>query len=108
MDYCGVLEPKYHVEFGPELFKSVPSALGNRFEIILQCKSSFGDHFPLYKFQIWICVFTSSVKFRHLLINLGLGPPLKCSPGHDSMEDFSIIKSYRLKSRVTGLEHSKS
>ena len=36
----------------------------------------------------------SEVISRHLLINLGLGPPLKCAPGHDSMEDSTFIKSY--------------
>ena len=42
----------------------------------------------------------SDVISQHLLINLGLGPLLKCAPGHDSMEDFSIIKNYWLKSGV--------
>ena len=31
---------------------------------------------------------------QHLLINLDLGPTLKCAPGHDGMEDSNIIKSY--------------
>ena len=36
----------------------------------------------------------SEVISQHLLINLDLGPALKCAPGHDSIEDSSIIKSY--------------
>ena len=36
----------------------------------------------------------SEVISQHLLINPGLGPPLKCAPGHDSVEDSSIIESY--------------
>ena len=28
------------------------------------------------------------------------GPASTCAPGHESMEDFSIIRSYRLKSGV--------
>ena len=36
----------------------------------------------------------SEVISQHLLINLDLGPTLKCAPGHDSIEDSSIIKSY--------------
>ena len=27
-------------------------------------------------------------KSQHLVINPGQGPPLKCAPGHGSMEDF--------------------
>ena len=41
-----------------------------------------------YKFE------NSEVISQHLLINLGLGPLLKCAPGHESMEDSNIIKSY--------------
>ena len=36
----------------------------------------------------------SEVISQHILINLDLGPTLKCAPGHDSIEDSSIIKSY--------------
>ena len=39
---------------------------------------------------------------QHLLINLDLGPTLKCAPGHDSIKDSTIIKSYWLK---VGLVH---
>ena len=40
------------------------------------------------------------LKSQHLVINLDQGPHLKCAPGHDSIEDSSIIKSYCLKSGV--------
>ena len=36
----------------------------------------------------------SNFKSQRLVINPGQGPPLKCAPGHESMEDFNIIKSY--------------
>ena len=39
-------------------------------------------------------------KSRHLVINPGQGPALKCAPGHDSIKDAIIIKSYRLKRGV--------
>ena len=31
---------------------------------------------------------------QHLLINIDMGPTSKCAPGHDSIEDSSMIKSY--------------
>ena len=43
-------------------------------------------------------------KSQHLVINPGQGPALKCAPGHDSIEDSSIIKSYCLKSGVMDSE----
>ena len=46
----------------------------------------------------------SNFKSHHLVINPDLGPPSKCDPGHDSIEDSSIIKSYWLK---VGLVHSE-
>ena len=36
-------------------------------------------------------------KSQHLVTNPGQGPALKCSPGHDSIKDSSMIKSYCLK-----------
>ena len=33
-------------------------------------------------------------KSQHLVMNPAQGPHLKCAPGHKSMEDSSIIKSY--------------
>ena len=36
-------------------------------------------------------------KSHHLVINPDPGPVLKCAPGHDSIKDSSIIKSYWLK-----------
>ena len=39
------------------------------------------------------CYVEISVRSRNLLIKFGLGPVLKCSPGHDSMFDFIIVKS---------------
>ena len=42
----------------------------------------------------------SEVLSQHLLINLDLGPRLKCAPDHDSMNASIIIKSYNLKSGV--------
>ena len=39
-------------------------------------------------------------KSQHLGMNPGQGPALKCAPGHDSIKDSSIIKSYCLKSGV--------
>ena len=50
----------------------------------------------------------SEVISQHLLINLGLGPPLKCAPGHDSMEDSNIIKSYCPKSGVMDEQNLES
>ena len=46
-------------------------------------------------------------KSQHLVMNPGQGPTLQCAPGHKSMEDFSIIKSYWLKSGVTDSEEFK-
>ena len=39
-------------------------------------------------------------KSQHLVMNPGQGPALKCAPGHDSIKDSSIIKSYCLKRGV--------
>ena len=39
-------------------------------------------------------------KSQHLVMNPGQGPCLKCAPGHDSIKDSSIIKSYCLKRGV--------
>ena len=39
-------------------------------------------------------------KYQHLVMNPGQGPALKCAPGHDSIKDSSIVKSYCLKSGV--------
>ena len=36
-------------------------------------------------------------KSHHLVINPDPGPALKCAPGHDSIKDSSMIKSYWLK-----------
>ena len=49
----------------------------------------------------------SEVISQHLLINLDLGPSLKCAPGHESIEDFSIIKSYWLKIGVVDFQKSE-
>ena len=43
-------------------------------------------------------------KSHHLVINPDPGPVLKCAPGHNSIKDLSIIKSYWLK---VGLVHSE-
>ena len=42
---------------------------------------------------------------RHLETNPGQGPVLKCAPGHKSMEDFNIIKSYWPKSGVVQIQN---
>ena len=39
-------------------------------------------------------------KSQHLATNPSPGPSLKCAPGHESIEDSIIIKSYWLKSGV--------
>ena len=44
---------------------------------------------------------------QHLLVNIDLGPTLKCAPGQDSIEDSSIIKSYWVKSGVMNSEKMK-
>ena len=44
-------------------------------------------------------------KSQHLVMNPGQGPALKCAPGHDSMKDSSIIKSYCLKRGVMDKQH---
>ena len=46
--------------------------------------------------KFWIL----KLKSQHLVINLDLGPTLKCAPDHDSMNASIIIKSYSLKSGV--------
>ena len=45
------------------------------------------------------------MRSRHLLINPGLGPVLKCAPGLGSMEDFSIIQSYWPKTGVVDFQN---
>ena len=49
----------------------------------------------------------SNFKSQHLVINPGQGPPLKCAPGHESIEDFNIIKSYWLKSGVVQFQNRR-
>ena len=44
-------------------------------------------------------------KSQNLVINPDQGPALKCAPGHESIKDSSIIKSYRLKIRVMDIQH---
>ena len=54
--------------------------------------------------MIWNLHFTiivlPEVISQHILKNQGPGPPSKCAPGYDSVDDCSIIKSYWLKSGV--------
>ena len=73
--------------------------LGSFFYVKVYLFNIFFNLKPIF-YKIWV----SEVISQHLLINLDLGPTLKCAPGHDSIEDSSIIKSYWLKSRVVGLE----
>ena len=47
-------------------------------------------------------------KSQHLVINPDQGPPLKCAPGHDSIKDASIIKSYCPKSGVMDKQNIKT
>ena len=47
-------------------------------------------------------------RFQHLVINLDQGPHLKCAPGHDSIKDSNIIKSYWLKNGVVESNKLKS
>ena len=89
----GVLEAKYHIEIAPERLRHAPRILGHGFGVIFECmivflgEISIGNlYFPRFE--------NSEGISQYLLINLGLGPLLKCAPGHDSMEDVSIIKSY--------------
>ena len=44
-------------------------------------------------------------KSLHPVMDPGQGPCLKCAPGHDSIKDSSIIKSYCLKSGVMEFQH---
>ena len=44
-------------------------------------------------------------KSRYLETNPGQGPVLKYAPGHKSMTDFNIIKSYRPKSGVVQIQN---
>ena len=44
-------------------------------------------------------------KSQHLVLNPGQEPALKCAPGHDSIKDSSIIKSYCLKSGFMDKQH---
>ena len=59
--------------------------------------------------MIWSLDFTISALpeliSHHLPIHIDLGPALKCAPGHKSMEDFSIINSYRFKSGLARSEN---
>ena len=47
-------------------------------------------------------------KSQHLVMNPGQGPALKCAPGHDSIKDSSIIKSYWSKSGVMDKQNIKT
>ena len=102
--HLGIWEPNYYTDTRPDLLKSVPNTSGNWFRIIFQCKhlvlGHFHDiHFIVRDFE------TISVRSQHLQINSGLEPVLKCAPGLGSMEDFSIIKSDRLKNGVVGFQN---
>ena len=44
-------------------------------------------------------------KSQHLVMNQAQGPCLKCAPGHDSIKDSSIIKSYYLRRRVMAFQN---
>ena len=76
--------------------------LGSFFNVKVYLFNIFLNLKPIF-YNIWV----SEVISQHLLINLDLGPTLKCAPGHDSIEDSSIIKSYWLKSGVADSENFK-
>ena len=44
---------------------------------------------------------------HHLVMNPGQGPILKCAPGHKSVEDWNIIKSYWPKSGVVQIQNRR-
>ena len=48
------------------------------------------------------------LKSQHLVINPGQGPALKCAPGHDSIKDSSIIKSYCPRGGVMDKQNPES
>ena len=65
----------------------------NSFNIYLKTKSENGKHSNLI------------FKSEHLVTNQAQGPCLKCAPGHDSIEDSSIIKSYCRRRRVLAFQN---
>ena len=71
---------------------------------MFQCKSIYFEDFPQYKHPKYK---NSNFYFksRHLETNPGQGPVFKCAPGHKSMEDFYIIKSYWPKSGVVQIQN---
>ena len=62
---------------------------GSIFDVNVCCLHMFLD-FKL----IFSKLYNFEVISQHVVINLDLGPTLKCAPGHDSIEDSSMIKSY--------------
>ena len=50
------------------------------------------NRFPYLKL-IFSKLENSEVISQYLLVNIDLGPTLKCAPGHDSIEDSIVIKS---------------
>ena len=58
---------------------------------------SWNSHFTFFE--------NYEVISQHLLINLDLGPSLTCAPGHESIEDSRIIKSYWLKIGVVDFQN---
>ena len=78
---------------------------------------SIQDHSSMQKYMFWTYFLISNSYFtnfenyevisQHLLVNIDLGPTLKCAPGHDSIEDSSMIKSYWLRSGVADSENFK-
>ncbi len=78
--------------------------LGNDSGMILELLETDSEPFSNRKFHIWDIVPEINSqneksqnlisKSQHLVMNPTQGPHLKCAPGHKSMEDSSIIKSY--------------
>ena len=89
------------MKIAPEWLGVHPRIIWNRFGIICLSKVTILSIYliinsPNEKMSLF------NLKSHHLVINPGPGPALKCAPGHDSIKDSSIIKSYWLE---VGLVH---
>ena len=84
-DGSGLILESFGIDSGPLLFSKVTVL------ILYHIINSPNEKMSLFNF-----------KYHHLVINPDPGPFPKCAPGHDSIKDLNMIKSYRLK---VGLIH---
>ena len=87
------------MEIAPEWLRSDFELLEIDLEPFFDQKVNIWNMFSWYIFEN--CKNSNLIfKSQHLVMNPGQGPCLECAPGHDSIKDSSIIKSYCLKSGV--------